>query len=232
MEGGHEKRPRSDSADATVVDHSLLQDGRDCPICLEPWGVPSSGHRIAVLKCGHLFGRSCIERWIGERKTCPNCHAAAARKDIRLLYVSSVSVMDTSKVDNLMTQLEEEKRARAVAEMEKVRLRVQLEQLVRKNAAAAAAAPPRPPSPMRQKVPPISVGVSSVGSTAATDDGGGARWKQQFALTTNGSRICCFTPDLILVSSSAEKGSAASSSSSSSLPKTAAVRVGVNWLDP
>lgn len=34
-----------------------------CPICLE--GLTSSGiHRPACLKCGHIFGEHCIQKWI------------------------------------------------------------------------------------------------------------------------------------------------------------------------
>ena len=43
--------------------HSELQSTSDCPICLQPWSS-NGAHRIAVLKCGHLFGQECIERWI------------------------------------------------------------------------------------------------------------------------------------------------------------------------
>ena len=37
-------------------------DGASCPICFEPW-TNSGDHRIASLKCGHFFGKACIERY-------------------------------------------------------------------------------------------------------------------------------------------------------------------------
>lgn len=40
-----------------------------CSICLEPW-TNSGAHRLVCLKCGHLFGEACIERWL---KTVPKC---------------------------------------------------------------------------------------------------------------------------------------------------------------
>lgn len=36
-------------------------DGCTCPICFDLWEV-SGDHRVAALKCGHLFGNSCIKR--------------------------------------------------------------------------------------------------------------------------------------------------------------------------
>lgn len=42
-----------------------------CSICLEPW-TNSGAHRLVCLKCGHLFGEACIERWL---KTVPKCNS-------------------------------------------------------------------------------------------------------------------------------------------------------------
>ncbi|CAN0572944.1 unnamed protein product, partial [Ectocarpus sp. 12 AP-2014] len=39
------------------------QDGERCSICLDPW-TSKGKHRICALLCGHLFGQSCIERWL------------------------------------------------------------------------------------------------------------------------------------------------------------------------
>lgn len=36
-------------------------DGLTCPICLDSWEM-SGDHRLVSLKCGHLFGNSCIKR--------------------------------------------------------------------------------------------------------------------------------------------------------------------------
>lgn len=64
----------------------------DCSICLQPWAA-NGDHRIAVLRCGHLFGKDCIERWIKERKSCPSCSDRAQSKDIRLLFVPQVLML-------------------------------------------------------------------------------------------------------------------------------------------
>lgn len=36
-------------------------DGSICPICLDNWDTDGA-HRLVSLKCGHLFGESCIKR--------------------------------------------------------------------------------------------------------------------------------------------------------------------------
>jgi E3 ubiquitin-protein ligase RHA2 len=42
-----------------------------CNICLE-----NEGAIVKIAKCGHIFHRSCIEKWLRECKaTCPVCHA-------------------------------------------------------------------------------------------------------------------------------------------------------------
>lgn len=39
------------------------EEAFSCPICLE--GLTNSGgHRPACLKCGHIFGDVCLQRWI------------------------------------------------------------------------------------------------------------------------------------------------------------------------
>ena len=50
----------------------------NCPICLEPWD--SSGeHRICALKCGHLFGLKCLQRWADRNLSCPCCKGKIRR---------------------------------------------------------------------------------------------------------------------------------------------------------
>lgn len=38
-------------------------DGSTCSICLDTWESKGE-HRLVSLKCGHLFGDSCIKRYI------------------------------------------------------------------------------------------------------------------------------------------------------------------------
>jgi len=96
------------------VDEKLDQDddeddGTCCPICFEPW-TNSGEHRIASLKCGHFFGRSCIERWLrSSGDDCPNCNEKAHKRDVRLHYVARLKAVDTAEKDRAVGDLEKVK---------------------------------------------------------------------------------------------------------------------------
>ena len=65
-----------------------------CPVCFDAWSN-SGSHRVVSLKCGHLFGQSCIERWVhsgGKGARCPQCNESAQKKDIRPIYVRNLKV--------------------------------------------------------------------------------------------------------------------------------------------
>ncbi|KAI5062876.1 hypothetical protein GOP47_0021423 [Adiantum capillus-veneris] len=87
--------------------HGETADGMNCPICMEPW-TGEGIHRICCLACGHLFGRSCIRRWLNQRgkknSKCPHCNRKARIEDIRNLYVPSLTVVD-DKNQQLLEEL-------------------------------------------------------------------------------------------------------------------------------
>jgi E3 ubiquitin-protein ligase RFWD3 len=81
-----------------------------CPICLEPW-TSGGRHRICSLKCGHLFGKVCIEKWLagssgGPRSKCPECNALARRPDIRVLYTKNIIALDPTEREDLARQID------------------------------------------------------------------------------------------------------------------------------
>ncbi|KAH8260478.1 hypothetical protein KR038_001886, partial [Drosophila bunnanda] len=86
-------------------------DGMTCPICLESWEMCGE-HRLVSLRCGHLYGESCIRRWLNESqrqtsvKACPQCKAKATFRDIRHLYAKKIQMLDTE----IKEQLEAERR--------------------------------------------------------------------------------------------------------------------------
>ncbi|XP_016977619.1 E3 ubiquitin-protein ligase RFWD3 [Drosophila rhopaloa] len=100
---------KSPETKATIVDDE--DDGLTCPICLDSWEM-SGEHRLVSLRCGHLFGESCIRRWLNESqrqssvKVCPQCKTKAAFKDIRHLYAKRIQMLDT----DIREQLEAERR--------------------------------------------------------------------------------------------------------------------------
>ncbi|KAK2566406.1 E3 ubiquitin-protein ligase RFWD3 [Acropora cervicornis] len=102
-------------------------DSQCCPICLEPWSN-SGSHRLASLSCGHLFGRSCIERWLkskGVNEKCPQCNAPAKRRDIRNIYSKAIKSIDTTERDRALADLETEREARQRAEEREARALLQ-----------------------------------------------------------------------------------------------------------
>lgn len=65
---------------------------------------------MCSLRCGHLFGRQCIDRWLaGGKIKCPQCNAPAKRADIRVLYCKKLTALDTAEKERLEAQIESEK---------------------------------------------------------------------------------------------------------------------------
>ena len=93
------------------------QESQSCSICYEPW-TTTGLHRIVSLKCGHLFGQSCIDKWLRQASTssdrrCPQCKMIAVFKDIRPIFASKLTAVDNSELERAVRQLEDE-RAKAI----------------------------------------------------------------------------------------------------------------------
>lgn len=75
---------------------------------MEQW-TSSGEHRLCCLRCGHLFGYSCIIRWLqhsnSANRSCPQCKAKASIKHVRTLYAKKLTAIDTSEYDKLKTEL-------------------------------------------------------------------------------------------------------------------------------
>lgn len=85
-----------------------------CMICMEEWTIGSE-HRICCLKCGHLFGRSCVEKWIKEKGAnakCPTCNKPVKKPDLRDLWCKSIKATDDTELNQLQQALEQERRLR------------------------------------------------------------------------------------------------------------------------
>ncbi|CAI2726454.1 unnamed protein product [Schistosoma spindalis] len=99
---------------------SFDEDTETCPICFELW-TSSGPHKVCCLRCGHLFGYSCVMKWfkaVGKKAKCPQCNAKASRRDVRVLYCKNLKVLDTTDRDRALAELEREKRGRQKAEQE------------------------------------------------------------------------------------------------------------------
>lgn len=82
-------------------------DGKTCPICLEDWSNVGF-HRVTSLKCGHLFGLSCINNWllIQKQNSCPTCKEQASEEDLRQIYVKKLVAVDHTELQSIKEQLE------------------------------------------------------------------------------------------------------------------------------
>lgn len=91
-----------------------------CSICFEP--VSNMGnHHLACLKCGHMFGYECINKWLagsGQKGRCPQCNSLSSKKDVRKLYAKNVKVVDTTEKERLKKDLEKEREERRKIEVE------------------------------------------------------------------------------------------------------------------
>ncbi|KAK6943877.1 Zinc finger, RING-type [Dillenia turbinata] len=72
-------------------------DGLFCPICMHAW-TADGDHYLCSLPCGHLYGMSCVKRWLelcGKNfGKCPQCNIKYKMKEIRKIYASRVVVAD------------------------------------------------------------------------------------------------------------------------------------------
>ncbi|XP_042389272.1 E3 ubiquitin-protein ligase RFWD3-like isoform X2 [Zingiber officinale] len=67
----------------------------NCPVCFEPWKGEGL-HRVCCVPCGHVYGRSCLERWLKQCGKnvgkCPQCSKKFRRKEIVNLYAPVIAV--------------------------------------------------------------------------------------------------------------------------------------------
>ncbi|XP_006020247.1 E3 ubiquitin-protein ligase RFWD3 isoform X1 [Alligator sinensis] len=105
------------------------EEGDICTICFEQWSNAGE-HRLSALRCGHLFGYTCIDRWLkGQAGKCPQCNKKAKRSDIVLLYARTLKALDTSEQERMKSSLEKEQVLRRQAELESAQSRLQLQVL-------------------------------------------------------------------------------------------------------
>lgn len=99
---------------------------------MELW-TTTGEHRLCCLRCGHLFGRSCLVRWLQvsctpSNRRCPQCNRKANVKDIRKLYAKKLVCIDTSELELMKNQLSTvtAEKNRIEAELSKSNLRQKL----------------------------------------------------------------------------------------------------------
>uniref|UniRef100_T1JBE1 RING-type E3 ubiquitin transferase n=1 Tax=Strigamia maritima TaxID=126957 RepID=T1JBE1_STRMM len=122
--------PQSDNNKQYQNILSPESDGQTCTICFETW-TNSGNHRLSSLSCGHVFGYSCIKRWLSRKDArCPTCNSKSKCNDIRVIFASSLTALDTAERDRALEELQKEKEGRRKAEIETAqqRLKIQLQE--------------------------------------------------------------------------------------------------------
>lgn len=56
----------------------------ECQICTDYY---SASHQPISLKCGHVFGSTCITQWITKKTTCPTCSKTTSKDDFVTIYL-------------------------------------------------------------------------------------------------------------------------------------------------
>ncbi|KAM0892978.1 hypothetical protein ACQ4PT_025443 [Festuca glaucescens] len=93
-----------------------------CCVCMEPW-TSGGAHRIFCIPCGHVYGRSCLEKWLGRcggtMAKCPQCGESFEHKMIINLYGTEYlwndCIHDQARLDEEKRLREEFERRQLVA---------------------------------------------------------------------------------------------------------------------
>ncbi|KAF9116936.1 RING finger and WD repeat domain-containing protein 3 [Mortierella sp. AM989] len=129
-------RPRITPGQASIPEpcpRNVETEESTCSICFESW-TNSGSHRLVSIKCGHLFGESCIFKWIAQRSRdgtvkCPECNHPTKRKDVRRIWSKSVVVVDTAERDEAVSRAKKEQESRISCEQDLANTRMAYEML-------------------------------------------------------------------------------------------------------
>lgn len=101
------KASTSNPDESAQISASQMDSENTCIICTEMW-TTSDDHHLVALKCGHLFGKSCIENWLMPSRNynrCPQCNKPAKRRDIHKIYSRCVKPLDTWERDEALAKV-------------------------------------------------------------------------------------------------------------------------------
>ncbi|CAG7891150.1 unnamed protein product [Brassica rapa] len=71
-------------------------EGTSCLICMEVW-TNGGDHQVCCLPCGHLYGFSCIKKWLKQPRSagkCPQCNRTCGLRDVRKIFASRIAAVD------------------------------------------------------------------------------------------------------------------------------------------
>ena len=64
----------------------------ECPICLEK----DSLRLCRKLDCNHVFHCECIDKWLSDKKSCPNCRNKLVKKDLSKVVFTVILAVSIS----------------------------------------------------------------------------------------------------------------------------------------
>lgn len=67
----------------------------ECCICLEEFSADADS-KIVTPKCGHLFHENCINIWLNNGATCPQCRSAVGRNKLQIVHLTATSTCSSS----------------------------------------------------------------------------------------------------------------------------------------
>lgn len=100
--------PQTSKSSDSLIDISLnkstqMDNDNSCIICTELW-TTSDEHHVVSLKCGHLFGKKCIDTWLSSNHRCPQCNKQARKRDVHKIYARNLKPLDTSERDDALSK--------------------------------------------------------------------------------------------------------------------------------
>ena len=84
---------------------SQSAEDAECPICREAMAL-AGDHQIAALKCGHVFGKKCIEQWLDIKSECPECRKEANKEDVTPIFWIGGKPTDNRELTSLKEENE------------------------------------------------------------------------------------------------------------------------------
>ncbi|GJT98226.1 zinc finger, RING/FYVE/PHD-type containing protein [Tanacetum coccineum] len=88
--------------------HTCCEIYNECPICFQPWSTDGIHHQLCSLPCGHIYGRSCINKSLQQEDRssfgkCPQCNNKCTSEDVRPLYGTRLSIAKHKKASSYTT---------------------------------------------------------------------------------------------------------------------------------
>lgn len=78
-----------------------------CPLCLIP---AMKKDEIVATACGHCYHKTCIVKWLSEKKFCPSCRRPATTFTLKKLYIelsdteNSLNMVNDELIDGILSR--------------------------------------------------------------------------------------------------------------------------------